>query len=106
MNAKQLRGQTSYHAGVAAEAIVAKRYTRAGCEILAQRWRGSAGEIDLIAQNDEGVIFIEVKKSRSIAGAAERLSKRQMQRIYAAAGEFLSGTADGQMKDVRFDVAI
>ena len=106
MNAKQLRGQTSYHAGVAAEAIVAKRYTRAGCEILAQRWRGSAGEIDLIAQNDEGVIFIEVKKSRSHASAVAQLTPRQMQRIYGAGSEFLATLPRGQLSDVRFDVAL
>jgi putative endonuclease len=73
---------------------------------LAKRWRGSQGEIDLVAQNGEGVIFIEVKKSRSHARAAAALSPRQMQRIYGAGSEFLATQPKGQLTDVRIDLAL
>lgn len=102
----QKRGQTSYHAGLAAEDIVAQHYSRAGQPMLAKRWRGSTGEIDLIAQDGDGVIFIEVKKSRSHAQAATRLTRRQMDRIYGAASEFLATQPRGQLTDVRFDLAL
>lgn len=101
-----MSGLVSYRAGLAAEAAVAQLYARSGRAIAATRWRGSAGEIDLIARDGAEVIFIEVKKSRSHAEAAEHLSQRQMARIYASASEFLAGEPTGQNTEARFDVAL
>jgi putative endonuclease len=99
-------GRNAYHSGLAAEDQVARLYDRSGRPICARRWRGSGGEIDLIARDGVEVIFIEVKKSRSHAEAAEHLTPRQMARIYASASEFLAGEPGGQNTDVRFDVAL
>jgi putative endonuclease len=101
-----MSGAVSYHNGLAAEAQVADHYARAGRAIAARRWRGSGGEIDLIAREGAGLVFIEVKKAASHARAAERLSRRQMDRIYASASEFIAGEPRGQDTDVRFDVAL
>lgn len=101
-----MSGARSYHAGLAAENQVAQLYERAGRKICARRWRGLSGEIDLIARDGAEVIFIEVKQSRTHAAAAEHLTLRQMQRIYASASEFLAGEPLGQNTDVRFDVAL
>jgi len=100
------KGMRAYHAGRAAEEQVALMYGRAGRPICARRWRGSGGEIDLIARDGAEVIFIEVKQSRTHAEAAEHLTPRQMARIYASASEFLAGEPLGQNTDVRFDVAL
>ncbi len=101
-----MTGARSYHAGLAAEDQVALHYERTGHVIAARRWRGQAGEIDLIARNGEVVIFIEVKQSRNHARAAEHLTERQFARIYNAAAEFLGGEPAGELTDVRFDVAL
>ncbi|MBK5945195.1 hypothetical protein CCR83_01715 [Rhodobacter veldkampii DSM 11550] len=101
-----MAGAVSYQAGLAAEAQVAAHYQRSGRGIAARRWRGSGGEIDLIARDGAGLIFIEVKKSASHARAAERLSRRQMDRIYASASEFLVGEPLGLNTAIRFDVAL
>jgi putative endonuclease len=101
-----MSGARSYHAGLAAEDQVAQFYMRSGRAICARRWRGSAGEIDLIARDGAEVIFIEVKQSKTHAQAAEHLTSRQMARIYNAASEFLAGEPKGQLTDVRFDVAL
>ena len=101
-----MSGARSYHAGFAAEEQVAQLYDRSGRAVCARRWRGSAGEIDLIARDGAEVIFIEVKQSKTHAQAAEHLTARQMARIYGAASEFLAGEPAGQMTDVRFDVAL
>ena len=106
VSGRRMTGAVSYHAGYVAEAAVADLYVRAGNPIAARRWRGSAGEIDLVARDGTGLIFIEVKQSRSHARAAERVSRRQMDRIYASASEFLAGEPGGQNTDVRFDVAL
>lgn len=103
---QRARGQTAFHAGLAAEEIVARHYLREGHQIAARRWRGSAGEIDLIMRNGAGLIFIEVKKARTHEAAALQLSPRQMRRIQATASEFLADEPAGQMTDSRFEVAL
>ena len=101
-----MTGIISYHAGLAAEDIVAADYARRRHGLAARRWRGQAGEIDLILRDGDTVVFVEVKKSRTSARAATRLSRRQMDRICAAASEFLAGEPRGQLTDVRFDLAM
>ncbi|MEP1766844.1 MAG: YraN family protein [Sulfitobacter sp.] len=100
------RGAMSFHAGLAAESRIAQDYERRGFAIARHRWRGKRGEIDLIVHDGEGLIFIEVKHSKSFARAAQRVSMSQMRRIYASAEEFLGTQPKGSLTDVRFDVAL
>lgn len=100
------RGLTSFHAGLAAEDQVSQLYDRSGRPVIARRWRGSIGEIDLIAREGDRVVFIEVKKSSSHALAAEHLTWGQKQRIMATASEFVGGEPQGQNTEMRFDVAL
>ena len=101
-----MSGLTSYCAGKAAEDRVAELYERNGFEIIARRWRRSAGEIDLIARHDRKFYFIEVKKSRDWATAIARISEKQVARIQAAATEFLAQTGLGLDTECRFDAAL
>jgi len=101
-----MTGSVSYHAGACAEKTVENLYSRKGHQIVARRWRGAAGEIDLISRDGDTLTFVEVKKSGSFARAAARVSPRQMQRIYATASEFLAGEPRGQDTETRFDVAL
>lgn len=101
-----LAGAVGHRAGLAAEAAVAARYLAAGREVLARRWRGRGGELDLVVRDGAELVFVEVKCSRSFARAAERLSPRQASRLFAAAAEFLAGVPGGQAVPVRFDVAL
>lgn len=101
-----MTGMTGYHAGLAAEEIVANDYVRRDYDIAARRWRGKSGEIDLITREGETVVFVEVKKSKNFTTAATRLGRRQMDRILASAAEFLGGEPRGQLTDVRFDLAV
>ncbi|SNS14086.1 YraN family protein [Antarctobacter heliothermus] len=103
---RQATGLCGYHTGLAAEDGVASDYARRGYPLVARRWRGQSGEIDLVMQNGDGVILVEVKKSRSFARAADRLSQRQIRRLMQAAEEFLGTQPHGSLTDVRFDVAL
>lgn len=103
---KKDRGLRSYLAGLAAESAVADAYKQRGCKLVAARWRGQAGEIDLIFQDGETYIFVEVKKASSFELAASRLSLTQLRRIHASASEYLAHVPDGQLSDVRLDLAL
>ena len=103
---KVLTGRTAYHAGLAAEDIVAQDYARRGRPVAHRRWRGEGGEIDLIVREGDCVVFVEVKKSKSFDAAALRLGRRQMDRLCVAATEFLAGEPRGQLTDMRFDLAL
>ncbi|WP_299044305.1 YraN family protein [uncultured Tateyamaria sp.] len=100
------RGHTAYHAGLAAEDIVARAYVAAGYRLVADRWRGRRGEIDLIFSTAVGVVMVEVKASKSFASAAAHLTPAQITRLYATAEEYLATTPNGALTDVRFDVAL
>lgn len=96
----------AHHAGLSAENQIAQDYERRGFAVARRRWRGQGGEIDLIVQDGNALVFVEVKHSRSLRRAAESLSARQMHRIYASAEEFLGTQPAGNLTDVRFDVAL
>lgn len=100
------RGKVAHLAGEAAEHRIALDYERRGFAVARKRWRGKAGEIDLIVRDGDALIFVEVKQARDLARAAQSLSARQMQRIYHSAEEFLAGEPNGSLTDVRFDVAL
>lgn len=101
-----MTGSIGYHAGRSAEGSVAQSYMDRGFRIVAERYKTRSGEIDLIAEQDSEMVFVEVKKSRSHARAAERVSVRQMKRIYDTASEYLATCSNGQSTNARFDVAL
>ncbi|MBO9450897.1 YraN family protein [Tropicibacter sp. R16_0] len=106
MTAQVWRGSMAHYAGDAAEQIVARTYAELGLKLTETRWRGQAGEIDLILRDGDAVVFVEVKKSRNLDQAALRLGPRQIERIYAAGAEFLANEPKGQLTEARFDVAL
>lgn len=101
-----MTGSVGYHAGRVAEDIVAADYTKRGHTVAHKRWRGKGGEIDLIVRDADRVVFVEVKKSRTFAKAAARLSRHQMDRLCCAALEFVANEPRGQLTEMRFDLAM
>lgn len=104
--ARRSRGQMAYQSGRLAEMAAEDRYTAAGYELVARRWRGKAGEIDMILRKGLLFVFVEVKSSRDFAHAAERISRRQMDRICMAACEFCGSLPTGQSTEMRMDAAL
>jgi putative endonuclease len=99
-------GRVNYVAGLAAEDSVARDYERRGYGIVARRWRGSGGEIDLVLRDEDAFVFVEVKKARDLPRAACRLTEAQLARICQSAGEFLAGVPDGGLAGMRVDLAM
>lgn len=105
MAARNFRGETAYHAGLSAESQIARDYQVRGYRLLKERWRGAAGEIDLIVANRDCVVFVEVKKARDFATAAARITRRQMDRIAGSAEEYLAKMPDAPA-GARIDAAL
>lgn len=76
-----------------------------GYAILARRYRTRYGEIDIVAQDGETIVFVEVKARRSdrFGTAAESVTPWKQRRIAAMALDYLawSGRMDAPC---RFDV--
>jgi putative endonuclease len=104
--ARSRRGRLANLAGGMAEETVARVLTARGYEFLARRWRGKAGEIDLIFRLADCHVFVEVKQGQSHELAAARLSASQQGRICRAAEEYCGKLSLGRMTEMRFDVAL
>ncbi len=86
-------GGTAGRTGRQAEDYCALHLQRAGLRVLARNWRCRLGEIDLIAQEGETLVFVEVRfrRGQRYGGARESIGARKRTRLLAAARAYLSG---------------
>ena len=77
-----------------------------GFAILGRRVRTRAGEIDVIAERDGLLVFVEVKSRADLAAAAAALGPRQQARLIAAAELLLGENPGWGRRGVRFDVLL
>ncbi|MCA3278447.1 MAG: YraN family protein [Roseomonas sp.] len=101
-----LRGRRAYAAGQGAEALAAEALAAEGWTLLGQRIRTGAGEIDLIAERQGLLAFIEVKARPSLAEAAFALGPRQRARLIVAAEAWLAEHPGHGAAGMRFDVML
>ena len=101
-----MSGLRSYLAGKAAEDAVLAAYRQQGYRLVCRRWRGAAGEIDLVLSKADEIVFVEVKSSRSFARAVAQLTARQIGRLLAIAEAALGFFGAGSLTPMRFDVAL
>ncbi len=106
MTIRHIRGQAAYALGLQSEQAARRALERDGWTVLASRVRTAAGEIDLIADKDGLLAFVEVKARPRLAEAAAALSARQRQRLLAAAEIVLGEHPDWGSAGVRFDVLV
>ncbi len=81
--------------GNSAELIAENFLLNQGLKILHKNFRTRHGEIDLIAQENNTIIFVEVrfrsfKKSQKFGNAAETITLQKQQKIIKTAQEFLA----------------
>ncbi|MEM7508878.1 MAG: YraN family protein [Pseudomonadota bacterium] len=96
-----------YHAGLAAEAQVARYYEARGGTIRERRLRTAAGEIDLVVQTGTMLIFVEVK-ARKRMGPDSPITEKQWQRLGLAAESYMLNytSMTGAAPLCRFDAAL
>ncbi|MDD4698921.1 MAG: YraN family protein [Oscillospiraceae bacterium] len=91
--------------GQIGEDITAKYLKTKGFVITAKNYHSRFGEIDVIAENNELILFVEVKTrcANSIASPAEFVDRRKQQKIIATARLFIYNNSVALQP--RFDVA-
>lgn len=74
------------------ERIVAEALTARGVRIVARNVRSRSGELDLVARDRRGYLFIEVKTRHlsSFVSAAEAVDRRKLDRIRGLALRWLA----------------
>ena len=77
--------------GKLGEALAEQALITFGFEIVARNWRGSGGEVDLIARDGQYLVFVEVKARKSVkfGSPEESISHKKLARIMNTALEFL-----------------
>ena len=100
----------SYRSGKWAE-FLARLYLRLhGYRIVAKKivvGRGTtAGEIDIIACKHKCLVFVEVKKRRTLDEAAYAITLKQMQRLIKGAAVFVGNKPQYSGYDIRFDAVL
>ena len=77
--------------GIAGENAVCTLLESEGMKILARNWRCRAGELDIVAFDDDTLVFVEVKtagEQRNFS-PADNLSANQKKRNYNAAKVYM-----------------
>mgnify|MGYP003607584722 FL=1 len=101
-----LRGRRAEASGRDAEGIAAAALLRDGWAVLARRARTPAGELDLVAERDGLLAFVEVKARPSLSEAAAALGMRQRARLMAASYCWPAATPSHAAAVLRVDVVI
>lgn len=98
MNASKIKGD-------AGEAFVAEYLVQNGYRVIERNFHSRYGEIDIIAENRDFVVFVEVKarKGKSLVTALEAVNKSKQGKIAKTAMLYLQNYPTNLQP--RFDVA-
>ncbi len=98
--------QTTKNIGDAGERLAQEHLEKLGYKILAKNWKYSRiGEIDIIAQDKNTIIFVEVKfrRSKTFGSAIESITPKKLEKIYQSALFYLQKNSL-ECKNYRIDV--
>ena len=100
------RGTAAQRRGMTAEDAACAALRAEGWDVLGRRLRTQAGEIDIVAERNGLLAFLEVKARPTLADAVQALSLRQRRRLLAAAELLLAEHPEWGREGVRFDVLV
>lgn len=104
------RRHAAYRFGVNAERLAALYLQCKGYRILAMRYRGGGGEIDIVAQKGRTLIAVEVKARATFKACEETVMPWKQEKIARAMEVVMTGHGNitglvpGQNFNIRFDV--
>lgn len=94
--------KSNHASGVDAEELACQHLCKQGFSITHVRYKSKHGEIDIIAEKKNLLIFVEVKKRKSF-GEDDPISTTQKKRIINTALHYLSVHSEKNELDMRFD---
>jgi putative endonuclease len=96
--------QTSHSKGQHAENACCEYLKRQGLKLVSRNYRGHRGEIDIIMQEHQTLIFVEVRfrKNNFYGGGLESVTQKKQQRVLSTAEEYLQN--ETKLKNGRVDV--
>ncbi len=105
---EEKRKKTSRELGLEGEEFAQKFFTEQGYTVVAKNVRGPVGEIDLIVQFQDELVFVEVKSwstwgEENLAGV---IGKRKQRKIIETAKFFLAQHREYSNMAYRFDVLL
>jgi putative endonuclease len=91
--------------GQRAEQLCAEALERRGYRVRDRNWRTREGELDIVAENEDTVCFVEVRmRTTDVWGdPSSTVSRVKQQRVIRAALRYLQRRPPGQ-RMIRFDV--
>ncbi|MGB0836631.1 MAG: YraN family protein [Flavobacteriaceae bacterium] len=93
--------KTPHEIGAYGEELALDYLLRQGMKLLQKNYRSGHYQVDLILENEEAIIFVEVKTS-SKTPLQDPFDPRQLTRIKQAANRFLQ--ANQKQKEFRLDL--
>lgn len=92
--------------GKAAEDAAWRMLAARGLQLLARNFRSRQGEIDLVVQDRDSIVFVEVRYRRQerYGSAAESVDRRKRARLIACAQHYLQLHPLAARMHCRFDV--
>ena len=77
-----------------------------GLRLIAKNWRSRQGEIDLIMQDHDHVVFVEVRtrKNDHFGSASESVGRKKRQNLIRTSMSFLQTRGWSEQKNGRYDV--
>ncbi|MFA7543248.1 MAG: YraN family protein [Candidatus Cloacimonadaceae bacterium] len=92
----------------AGENLAAEHLERKGYSTIIRNFRTKTGEIDLIVEKDQQLIFVEVKTRsyHSITSAVENIHYQKIKRISLTALQYINQNPQYSKYNTRFDAVI
>lgn len=103
---KPWHAQVNNFVGQGGEAAAQRFLVKQGYDILETNWSCKIGEIDLIVRKGKMIVFVEVKTSKTIDAARQRIGFAQQRRIANAAQIWIRENAFEPQYFFRFDAIL
>lgn len=93
------------NAGLAAEQLAETYLTKQGLKLVTKNYHCRFGEIDLIMQDDDCLVFVEVRlrSNATFGSAASSITTKKQQKLILTAQHYLQQNGDQQC---RFDALL
>jgi putative endonuclease len=88
------------------EDVAARWLREAGWQLLDRNWRGTAGELDIVALDGSALVTVEVKTRRGVGYGhpAEAVTPRKVARLRRLTAQWVAAHDDVRPRSIRIDV--